>query len=148
MTSISDFSANALTGEPVALRQFEGKVLLIVNTASACGFTPQYAGLETAAAGLCAARLFRAGLSLQPVRRAGARRCHGRSRAFCETNYHVTFPMFEKIDVNGADAHPLYNFLKSEKSGLLGLGNQMEFHQIPGRPCRAGGRAFCADHQT
>ena len=75
MPGIYDFTAQSLAGEDVPLQRFEGQVLLIVNTASACGFTPQYRGLEALAARVWPARLFRARVSLQPVRRPGARRC-------------------------------------------------------------------------
>jgi glutathione peroxidase len=126
MTGISDFSANALSGEPVALKQFEGKVLLIVNTASACGFTPQYAGLEKLQQDFAPRGFSVLGF---PCNQFGAQE-PGDARqieSFCEANYHVTFPLFEKIDVNGAHAHPLYNYLKSEKSGLLGSGIKWNF---------------------
>ena len=126
MTGISDFSANALTGEPVALKQFEGKVLLIVNTASACGFTPQYAGLERLQQDFAPRGFSVLGF---PCNQFGAQEL-GDAKAiesFCEANYHITFPLFEKIDVNGAGAHPLYNYLKSEKSGLLGSGIKWNF---------------------
>jgi len=126
MSGISDFSANALSGEPVALKQFEGKVLLIVNTASACGFTPQYAGLEKLQQDFAPRGFSVLGF---PCNQFGAQE-PGDSRqieSFCEANYHVTFPLFEKIDVNGANAHPLYNYLKSEKSGLLGAGIKWNF---------------------
>jgi glutathione peroxidase len=126
MTGISDFSANALSGETVALRQFEGQVLLIVNTASACGFTPQYEGLEKLQQDFAPRGFSVLGF---PCNQFGAQE-PGDAKAiasFCETNYHVTFPLFEKIDVNGAHAHPLYNYLKSEKSGLLGAGIKWNF---------------------
>jgi glutathione peroxidase len=126
MTSISDFSANTLTGEPVALKQFAGKVLLIVNTASACGFTPQYEGLERLQQDFAARGFAVLGF---PCNQFGGQE-PGDARqieSFCATNYHVTFPLFEKIDVNGSNAHPLYNFLKSEKSGLLGSGIKWNF---------------------
>ena len=126
MTGISDFSANALSGEPVALKQFEGKVLLIVNTASACGFTPQYAGLERLQQDFAPRGFSVLGF---PCNQFGAQE-PGDAKAiesFCEANYHITFPLFEKIDVNGAGAHPLYNYLKSEKSGLLGSGIKWNF---------------------
>jgi glutathione peroxidase len=126
MAGISDFSANALSGETVALRQFEGQVLLIVNTASACGFTPQYEGLEKLQQDFAPRGFSVLGF---PCNQFGAQE-PGDAKAiasFCETNYHVTFPLFEKIDVNGAHAHPLYNYLKSEKSGLLGSGIKWNF---------------------
>ena len=126
MTGISDFSAHALTGEPVALKRFEGQVLLIVNTASACGFTPQYEGLEKLQQDFAPRGFSVLGF---PCNQFGAQE-PGDAKAienFCQTNYHVTFPLFEKIDVNGANAHQLYNFLKSEKSGLLGSGIKWNF---------------------
>jgi glutathione peroxidase len=119
--NVYDFQAQALDGKPVDLGQYRGKVLLIVNTASACGFTPQYKGLE-----------------------AVYRELHGRSPgfevlgfpcnqfgkqepgteadigAFCEKNYGVSFPMFAKVEVNGDGAHPLFQHLKSEAPGVLG----------------------------
>lgn len=119
MATVFDFSATALTGEPCALKQFEGQVLLIVNTASACGFTPQYKDLED---------IYRTmkprGFSVLgfPCNQFG-RQEPGSSediRQFCTSKYDVTFPMFEKIDVNGRDAHPLFKYLRSEKPGLLG----------------------------
>lgn len=126
MTSISDFSANALTGEPVELKQFAGKVLLIVNTASACGFTPQYDGLEKLQQDFAARGFSVLGF---PCNQFGGQEPGNAQQieSFCTTNYQVTFPLFEKIDVNGAHTHPLYNFLKSEKSGLLGSGIKWNF---------------------
>jgi glutathione peroxidase len=119
MTTIYDFSARALDGHDVALREFEGRALLIVNTASACGFTPQYKGLED-----LHRRLAPRGFSVLgfPCNQFGQqeRGSSAEIAAFCEGNYAVTFPMFEKIDVNGDGAHPLYKFLKREKAGLLG----------------------------
>jgi glutathione peroxidase len=126
MTTVSDFTANALSGEPVELKQFADRVLLIVNTASACGFTPQYEGLEKLQQDLGPRGFSVLGF---PCNQFGSQE-PGDSReieTFCATKYHVTFPLFEKIDVNGAHAHPLYNFLKSEKSGLLGSGIKWNF---------------------
>ncbi len=119
MSGIADFTAQSLAGDPVVLEDFAGKVLLIVNTASACGFTPQYEGLERLQQDYAARGFSVLGF---PCNQFGAQE-PGDAAAiagFCETNYRVTFPLFAKIDVNGANAHPLYNFLKSEKSGLLG----------------------------
>ena len=127
MSGIYDFTAQSLAGEEVPLRRFEGQVLLIVNTASACGFTPQYKGLEELHRRAVAARLCGARLSLQPVRRAGTGRRQGRSRHSARPNIAVTFPMFAKIDVNGSKAHPLYNYLKNAKSGLLGSSIKWNF---------------------
>ena len=119
MTSIYDFTAKTLAGKDVSLGDYKGQVLLIVNTASRCGFTPQYEGLE---------KLYEAlhpkGLSVLgfPCNQFGAQEPGGADEIgrFCQVNYGVSFPMFAKIDVNGADAHPLYRFLKHEKKGLLG----------------------------
>jgi len=126
MPKIYDFSAVTLAGEDLPLGAFEGQVLLIVNTASACGFTPQYKGLEDLQ------QTFKPrGFSVLgfPCNQFGSQE-PGDARQieqFCESNYHVSFPMFEKIDVNGEQAHPLYKFLKSERSGLLGSSIKWNF---------------------
>ena len=119
MATVYDFTAKSLAGDDMPLRQFEGQVLLIVNTASACGFTPQYKGLQELHAGLSPRGFAVLGF---PCNQFGAREpgTAAQIAAFCETNYAVTFPMFAKIDVNGSGAHPLYEHLKREKSGLLG----------------------------
>jgi glutathione peroxidase len=126
MAGIYDFTAETLAGEVVALTRFQGQVLLIVNTASACGFTPQYQGLEALHEALGPRGFAVLGF---PCNQFGAQE-PGDSRAietFCTGSYGVTFPMFAKIDVNGATAHPLYNFLKSEKPGLLGAAIKWNF---------------------
>jgi glutathione peroxidase len=119
MPSVYDFSARSLAGDDVPLKRFEGKVLLIVNTASACGFTPQYQGLE-----VLHRELSPRGFSVLgfPCNQFGGQEPGSAEEiaAFCASNYDVTFPMFDKIDVNGAKAHPLYQYLKVAKSGLLG----------------------------
>ena len=115
--SVYDFSASLLDGRTVSLADFKGRVLLIVNTASQCGFTPQYAGLE---------QFYRAhkqqGFEILgfPSNQFGAQEPGSAEEigAFCERNYGVTFPMFAKIDVNGPQAHPLYRFLTKTKPGL------------------------------
>jgi glutathione peroxidase len=117
--SVYEFSAPSLDGRTMSLADFEGRVLLIVNTASKCGFTPQYAGLE---------ELYRAhkrqGFEVLgfPSNQFGAQEPGSAEEigAFCERNYGVTFPMFAKIDVNGPHAHPLYAFLTRSKRGLFG----------------------------
>ena len=120
MTTVHDFTAKALSGEDVSLADFRGKVLLIVNTASKCGFTPQYAGLEKLYEELSPRGFAVLGF---PCNQFGQQEPGDAQeiQKFCSLSYNVTFPMFAKIDVNGANAHPLYEFLKSEKSGLLGI---------------------------
>ncbi|UGY20414.1 MULTISPECIES: glutathione peroxidase [Bradyrhizobium] len=119
MSRVYDFTAKSLSGDDVPLQRFEGQVLLIVNTASACGFTPQYKGLQELHADLSPRGFAVLGF---PCNQFGAQEPGDAAQiaSFCETNYSVTFPMFAKIDVNGAGAHPLYEHLKREKSGLLG----------------------------
>ena len=126
MSGIYDFTAQSLAGEQVSLKQFEGQVLLIVNTASACGFTPQYKGLEELHRSLSPRGFAVLGF---PCNQFGAQEPGDASaiEAFCDRNYGVTFPMFAKIDVNGSKAHPLYDYLRSEKSGLLGSSIKWNF---------------------
>lgn len=117
--SVLDFTAETLDGRPISLAEFRGKVMLIVNTASLCGCTPQYAGLQ---------KLYQTykdrGLAVLgfPCNQFGAQEPGSAAEigVFCEKNYSVSFPMFAKIDVNGKNAHPLYRFLKKEKPGILG----------------------------
>ena len=120
MSNVYQFEATTLAGEPVSLSQFQGKVLLIVNTASECGFTPQYAGLQALQEAYQDQGLEVLGF---PCNQFGKQEPGDAAQigSFCEKNYGVTFPMFEKIDVNGANAHPLYRWLTSEAPGLLGL---------------------------
>ncbi len=120
MTTISDFSARDIDGIEQPLSQYAGKVLLVINVASKCGFTPQYTGLE---------KLWRdyrdQGLVVLgfPCDQFGHQEPGDEAeiRNFCSLNYDVSFPMFAKIDVNGDGAHPLWKWLKQEKSGLLGI---------------------------
>jgi glutathione peroxidase len=119
MSNVFDFSANAIDGSLVDLSAYKGKVLLIVNTASKCGFTPQYKGLQ---------KIFEqyAGRGLEvlgfPCDQFGHQEpgTEADINSFCELNFGVSFPLFAKIDVNGKDAHPLFAHLKSEAPGLLG----------------------------
>jgi len=119
MASIYDFTVKDIHGTPVKLDRYRGKVLLIVNTASECGFTPQYKGLEAVYE-----KLHDKGLEVLgfPCNQFGGQEPGGEKEIaqFCELNYGVTFPMFAKVDVNGNNTAPLYKFLKSEKPGLLG----------------------------
>lgn len=120
MTSVYDFSAKSLSGEDIPLSQFRGKVLLIVNTASKCGFTPQYEGLEKLHREY-GSRGFEV-LGFPSNQFAGQEPGSAEEiQKFCSLNYGVTFPMFAKVDVNGNSAHPLFKFLKSAKPGLLGF---------------------------
>ena len=126
MAGIFDLTATSLGGEDVPLKGFEGQVLLIVNTASACGFTPQYRGLEA-----LQKELGPRGFSVLgfPCNQFGNQE-PGDSRQieqFCASNYAISFPMFAKIDVNGGNAHPLYQHLKNAKSGLLGSSIKWNF---------------------
>lgn len=118
-TSVYDFEAATITGQPVRLSDFRGQVLLIVNTASKCGFTPQFEGLEQLWKDLGSKGLTVIGF---PSNQFGAQDPGANSEIaeFCQLNYGVSFPMMAKVDVNGADAHPLWQWLKSEKRGLLG----------------------------
>ena len=117
--NVFDFQATALDGKPVDLAQYRGKVLLIVNTASKCGFTPQYQGLETVYRELRGRGLEVLGF---PCNQFGAQEPGTEEEigAFCEKNYGVSFPMFAKVDVNGDNAHPLWKYLKGEAPGVLG----------------------------
>ena len=126
MTSLYDFSAKTLAGHDVSMKQFEGEVLLIVNTASACGFTPQYRGLQQIHEEYAPRGFAVLGF---PCNQFGGQEPGNAEEigAFCETQYQVSFLMFDKVDVNGTHAHPLYNFLKSEKSGLLGQAIKWNF---------------------
>ncbi len=126
MASIYDFTARSLGGEDVSLKQFEGKVLLIVNTASACGFTPQYKGLEALQKGYGPRGFSVLGFPCNQFGRQEPGNA-AQIQQFCASNYSVSFPMFDKIDVNGDHAHPLYRFLKGEKSGLLGASIKWNF---------------------
>ena len=117
--SVYDYSAKTLDGQDVSLADYRGQVLLIVNTASKCGFTPQYEGLEA----LYKAYRDRGFTVLAfPCNQFGAQEPGNAEEiaSFCSLTYDVTFPVMSKIDVNGADAHPLYKFLKKEQKGVLG----------------------------
>jgi glutathione peroxidase len=119
MTTLYDFDALQIDGSAVPLAQFKGRAMLIVNTASACGFTPQFAGLEELHQQYGAKGLVVLGF---PCNQFGAQDAgsNGEIAEFCQLNYGVSFPMMAKIEVNGADAHPLYQWLCKEAPGLLG----------------------------
>ncbi len=126
MPGIHEFSAKSLAGEQVPLKRFEGQVLLIVNTASGCGFTPQYKGLEQLHRDFSPRGFAVLGF---PCNQFGGQEPGDAKaiEAFCETRYAVTFPMFDKVDVNGSQAHPLFEHLKNAKSGLLGSSIKWNF---------------------
>lgn len=118
--TIHEFTAKTLSGKDQSLADYKGKVVLIVNTASKCGFTPQYAGLEE----LYEKYKDRGFVILGfPCNQFGAQEpgTETQIQEFCQLNYGVKFPMFGKIDVKGDNAHPLYKYLTSEKPGILGL---------------------------
>jgi glutathione peroxidase len=119
MASIYDFEVRDIHGKAVPLSRYKGKVLLIVNTASKCGFTPQYKGLEALHQKYHARGLEVLGF---PCNQFGAQEpgTEDEIASFCELNFGVTFPLFAKVDVNGDDAAPLYRHLKQAKPGLLG----------------------------
>ena len=118
--SVYDFSARTIDGTDLALSTYRGHPLLIVNVASKCGFTPQYAGLEA-----LYKKYHPRGLEVLgfPCDQFGHQEPGDEAeiKRFCSLNYSVSFPMFAKIDVNGKDAHPLYKYLKATRSGILGL---------------------------
>jgi glutathione peroxidase len=120
MTTVYDFTAKPLgPGEPISLEQFKGQVLLVVNTASKCGMTPHYAGLE-----MLYEKYHDKGFSVLgfPCNQFGHQEpgTAEEIRSFCDTSYNITFPMFSKIDVNGDNTHPLYAYLKQAAPGVLG----------------------------
>jgi glutathione peroxidase len=115
-----DFTARSADGREIPMAEYRGLVLLIVNTASKCGFTPQYAGLETLYRRYQDRGLVVLGF---PCNQFGGQEpgSNAEISRFCESSYGVSFPIFAKIDVNGPESHPLYKFLKSEQSGILGM---------------------------
>lgn len=122
MTTVYDFRANSLQGEEIPLSNFKGRVLLVVNTACMCSFTPQYAGLE-----MLYGKYRDQGLTVLgfPCNQFGQQEPGDADQIghFCQSNYGVRFPMFAKIEVNGPNAHPLYRYLTHERRGFLGTAN-------------------------
>ncbi|MDY0021324.1 glutathione peroxidase [Arenimonas caeni] len=120
MTTAFDFKATTLDGQERSLDELRGKVLLVVNTASKCGFTPQYEGLEQLWRDYRDRGLVVLGF---PCDQFGHQEPGDAEeiRNFCSLTYDVSFPMYGKVEVNGGNAHPLWKWLKSEKAGLLGL---------------------------
>ena len=119
MSNLHEFSAISLGGKPVRLDAFRGKVALVVNTASQCSFTPQYAGLESLQKAFHAKGFYVLGF---PCNQFGKQEPGDAAEigSFCQKNYGVSFPMFAKIDVNGSSAHPVYKWLTSSAPGVLG----------------------------
>ena len=119
MSSLYDFEAQSIDGQPVKLEQYRGQPLLIVNTASACGFTPQFGGLEQLHQSYGERGLVVLGF---PCNQFGSQDAGSNEEiaTFCQRNFGVSFPMMSKIEVNGAQAHPLYQWLTAEAPGLLG----------------------------
>ena len=119
MTSVYDFSARTIDGDEQKLSAYKGKTLLVVNVASKCGFTPQYTGLEALYEKFKDKGLVVLGF---PCDQFGHQEPGDENeiKNFCSLNYDVKFPLFAKIEVNGANAHPLYKYLKSQAKGLLG----------------------------
>jgi glutathione peroxidase len=119
MTTLAQFTANRIDGTPMTFADLQGQVLLIVNTASACGFTPQFEGLEALHKTYGSKGLTVIGF---PCNQFGAQDSGTNAEigAFCQRNYGVSFAMMEKVDVNGDEAHPLFKWLKAEAPGLLG----------------------------
>ncbi|HEX9452222.1 MAG TPA: glutathione peroxidase [Burkholderiales bacterium] len=119
MRNLHEFSATSLGGKPVRLDAFRGKVALVVNTASQCSFTPQYAGLESLQKAFHAKGFYVLGF---PCNQFGKQEPGDAAEigSFCQKNYGVSFPMFAKIDVNGSGAHPVYKWLTSAALGVLG----------------------------
>ena len=126
MTTLSDFTANTLTGEEQPLSAYDGNVVLVVNTASECGFTPQYQGLQELHTAYADDGFAVLGF---PCNQFGGQEPGDAEEigAFCEKNYGVTFPLFEKVDVNGDEAHPLFRWLREETSGVMGSAIKWNF---------------------
>ena len=118
-TSIWDFTVNSIQGTPVSFADFKGKVILVVNTASGCGFTPQYKGLQKLYDTYGPEKFVVLGF---PCNQFGQQESasEGEIQSFCELNFNVSFPLFQKIEVNGENAAPLYQYLKSSAKGILG----------------------------
>lgn len=122
MSTLYDLSAISINGQDVSFQQYQGKVLLIVNVASKCGFTPQYEGLEALYKKYQSQGLEILGF---PCNQFGKQEPSSAQeiQEFCQLSYNVSFPMFKKIDVNGANAHPVYQLLKSKAKGIMGSEN-------------------------
>lgn len=129
MSTIYEFTADRMDGTPQAFADYRGQVLLVVNTASKCGFTPQFEGLEALYQQYKSQGLTVIGF---PCNQFGGQdpASNDEIGAFCQKNYGVTFPMMAKVDVNGSDAHPIFTWLKSQKGGLLTDGIKWNFSKF------------------
>jgi glutathione peroxidase len=139
-TSLGDFKATSIDGNPVDLSEYDGQVVLVVNTASECGFTGQYAGLQELHDTYAERGFTVLGF---PCDQFGGQEPGDEAEiaAFCQRNYGVTFPMFEKVEVTGAGAHPLFTWQRSEKGGLLGSAIKWNFTKfLVGRDGQVVGR--------
>lgn len=139
-STIHEFTLNSIDGQPAPLAQFKGKVVLIVNVASRCGFTPQYAGLEALYNKYKDRGLVVLGFPANNFmwQEPGANEA---IKAFCSTKYHVTFPMFAKVSVKGTDKTPLYQFLTDKKANpSTGGRDWLELHEVSGGQEREGDR--------
>ena len=119
MTSLHDHHATAIDGSDVDLATYDGKVVLVVNTASQCGFTPQFEGLQNLQESYADDGFSVLGFPCNQFREQDPGD-DASIKTFCESSFGVTFPMFSKVDVNGDDAHPVYQWLRSEKGGMMG----------------------------
>lgn len=119
MTKLDDFAAQTITGQHQPLSAYRGKVVLVVNTASKCGFTPQFGGLEQLYNDLRDEGFVVLGFPCDQFANQEFAD-DSQTAEFCQLNYGVTFPMFAKVDVNGSEAHPLFAWMRSEKGGVLG----------------------------
>ncbi len=140
MTSLGDFNATSIDGREVDLAAYQGQALLVVNTASQCGFTPQYAGLQELHDTYGEQGFAVLGF---PCDQFGNQEPgdEGEIASFCERSFGVSFPMFAKVDVNGSEAHPLFAWLRSEKGGLLGRKIKWNFTKfLVGRDGQVVGR--------
>lgn len=126
MTTFTDFTAPGIDGAPVDLSAYAGQVVLVVNTASKCGFTPQYTGLEQLHKDYAEQGFTVLGFPCNQFR-AQEPGSDAEIAEFCDLTFGVTFPLFAKVDVNGDAAHPLWNWLKSEKGGVLGSNIKWNF---------------------
>ena len=147
MPTLSDFKAETLSGDLQSLSEYAGKVVLVVNTASKCGFTPQYGGLERLWDRYADDGLVVLGF---PCNQFGHQEPGDAEQIgdFCQANYGVTFPMFAKVDVNGPEAHPLYQWLRVREERPARRPGQVELHQVPHRQGRHRAQALRLDHQA